>query len=99
MDAYARGLQRLLTPPLLTSKFVGMASYAPTCFYELIDDEVESDGSSIGDVAPSHGPSWGVHYHGCSGTAAGGSKVLFDSHPFRPSCRALALAQEHAEEL
>ena len=33
--------------------------YAPTCFYELIDDEVESDGSSIGDMAPSHHPSRG----------------------------------------
>ena len=41
----------------LTSEFVGMASYAPTTFHELLDDEVESDGSSIGDVAPSHHPS------------------------------------------
>ena len=57
MDAYARGLQRLLTPPPLTSEFVGMASYSPTCFYELLDDEARSDGSSIGDVAPSHQPS------------------------------------------
>ena len=48
----------MLTPPPLTSEFVGMASYAPTCFYELVDDEVESDGSSIDDVAPSHRSSW-----------------------------------------
>ena len=47
----------MLPPPLLTSKFMGMASYAPTCFYKLVDDEVESDGSSIDDVAPSHRPS------------------------------------------
>ena len=47
----------MLMLPLLTSEFMGMASYAPTYFYELIDDEVESDGSSIGDVAPSHHPS------------------------------------------
>ena len=40
--------------PPLTSKFVGMASYAPTCFLDLMDDNVESDSSSIGDVAPSH---------------------------------------------
>ena len=33
---------------------MGMASYAPTCFLDLMDDDVESDGSSIGDVAPSH---------------------------------------------
>ena len=57
MDAYARGLQKMLTSPPLTSEFMGMASYAPTCFYKLVDDEVESDGSSIGDVVPSHCPS------------------------------------------
>ena len=46
---------RMLTPPSLTSKFVGMAGYAPASFHDLVDDEVESDGSSIGDVmAPSH---------------------------------------------
>ena len=44
--------------PPLTSEFVGMASYAPTCFLDLMDDDVESDGSSIGDVAPSHCLSW-----------------------------------------
>ena len=31
-----------------------MASYAPTCFLDIMDDDVGSDGSSIGDVAPSH---------------------------------------------
>ena len=56
-DAYARGFRKMLTPPPLTSEFVGMASYAPTYFYELVDDKVESNGSSIGDVAPSHHPS------------------------------------------
>jgi len=36
-----------------------MVSYAPTSFHDLMDDEVESDGSSIGDVvAPSHPLSW-----------------------------------------
>ena len=33
---------------------MGMASYAPTCFFDLMDDDGESDGSSIGDMAPSH---------------------------------------------
>ena len=41
----------------LTFEFVGMASYAPTYFLDLMDDDVESDGSSIGDVAPSYRPS------------------------------------------
>ena len=58
VNAYARGLRRMLALPPLTSEFVGMVSYAPTTFHELLDDEVESDGSSIGDMAPSHRPSW-----------------------------------------
>ena len=45
----------MLAPPPLTSEFVGMVGYAPASFHDLVDDEVESDGSSIGDVvAPSH---------------------------------------------
>ena len=57
-DAYAQGLRRVPAPPPLMSEFMGMASYAPTCFLDLMDDHVESDSSSIGDVAPSHRPSW-----------------------------------------
>ena len=45
----------MLAPPPLTSEFVGMTDYAPASFHDLMDDDVESDGSSIGDVvAPSH---------------------------------------------
>ena len=55
MDAYAWGLQRMQASRPLRSKFMGMASYAPTSFHDLMDDDDESDGSSIGDVmAPSH---------------------------------------------
>ena len=36
---------------------MGMASYGPTCFLDIIDDDAGSDDSSIGDVAPSHRPS------------------------------------------
>jgi len=55
VDAYVRELRKILTPPPLTSEFVGMAGYAPASFHDLMDDDVESDGSSIGDVmAPSH---------------------------------------------
>ena len=57
VDAYAWGLRRVLALPPLLSEFMGMASYAPTYFLNLMDDDVESDGSSIGDVAPSHRPS------------------------------------------
>ena len=56
-DAYARWLRRMPAPPPLASKFMGMASYAPTCFFDLMDDDGESDNSSIGDMAPSHRPS------------------------------------------
>ena len=45
----------MLTLPPLTSEFVGMVGYAPASFHDLMDDEVESDGSSISDVmAPGH---------------------------------------------
>ena len=40
----------MLTPPPLMSEFMGMAGYAPASFHDLIDDEVESDNSSIGDI-------------------------------------------------
>ena len=55
MYACARGLRRMLTPPPLTSEFMGMAGYAPASFHNLVNDEVESDGSSVGVVmAPGH---------------------------------------------
>ena len=39
----------------LTSKFVGTGDYALATFHDLMDDDVESDSSSIGNiVAPSH---------------------------------------------
>ncbi|XP_066307852.1 uncharacterized protein [Miscanthus floridulus] len=56
-DTYARGLRRMLAPSPLASEFMGMAGYAPAAFHELPDDEGESDGSSIDDVAPCHRPS------------------------------------------
>ena len=56
-NMYAQGLQSMPAPPPLMSEFVGMVRYAPTYFHDLMDDDVESDGSSIGDVAPSHRPS------------------------------------------
>ena len=57
MDPYARGLRRMPALPPLASEFMGMASYAPTYFLDLMDDNGESDGSSIGDMVPSHRPS------------------------------------------
>jgi len=49
----------MLTPPPLTYEFIGMAGYAPASFHNLVDDEVKSDDSSIGDVVASGHPlSW-----------------------------------------
>ena len=62
-------------PPPLTSKLVGMASYAPTTFHELLDDKIESDGSSIGDMAPSHRSS----REGAMADAPGQSPVVAES--------------------
>ena len=44
--------------PSLMFEFMGMTSFAPTCFLDLMDDDVESDGSSISDMAPSHRLYW-----------------------------------------
>ena len=44
-------------PPPLMSEFMEMASYAPNYFLDLMDDDVESDNSSIGNMVPSHRPS------------------------------------------
>ena len=48
----------MLAPSPLTSEFVGMAGSAPIVSHKLPDNEGESDGSSIGDVASRHHPSW-----------------------------------------
>ena len=85
--------------PPLTSKFVGMASYAPTTFHELLDDEVESDVSSIGDVAPSHCPSRECAMADAPGQPPVVAKSLQTHTPPDPRAGSLALAQEHAEEL
>ena len=90
----------MLAPPPLTSKFMGMAGYARTSFHDLMDDKVESDGSSIGDVvAPSHPLS-----HECAMADALGqppvvAKSLQTHTPLDPRVEVLACAQEHGEEL
>ena len=55
VDAYAQGLWKTVTSYPLSSEFVGMAGYAPTSIHDLINEKIESNGSSVGDVpAPSH---------------------------------------------
>ena len=76
-----------------------MASYAPTIFHRLLDDEVESDGSSIGDVAPSHRPSRECAMADAPGQSSVVAESLQIHTPPDPRAGALTLAQEHAEEL
>ena len=89
----------MLAPPPLTSEFVGMVSYAPTYFYELVDNEVESNGSNIGDVAPSHRPSRECVMADASGEPPVVAESLQTHTPLDPRAGALVLAQEHGEEL
>ena len=100
MDAYARGLQKMLTLPPLTSEFMGMAGYAPASFHDLMDDNVESDGSSIGDVvAPSHPLSWECVMADALGQPPVVAESLQTHTPLNPCVEALACAQAHGEEL
>ena len=89
----------MLTPPPLTSKFVGIASYAPTCFYELLDDEVESDGSSISDMAPGHQPSRECAMADALGQPPVVAESVQTNTPPDPRVGALALVQGHIKEL
>ena len=83
----------MLTPSPFTSKFVGMAGYAPVSFHDLMDDEVESDGSSIGDVmAPSHPLSWECAMADALGQPLVVAESLQTHTPLDPRAKALARA-------
>ena len=87
-------------PPPLTSEFVGMADYAPTSFHDLMNDDVESDDSSIGDiVAPSHPLSRECAMADALGQPPVVEESMQAQTPPDPHAGALTLAQEHAEEL
>ena len=98
-DVYARGLRRMPAPPPLTSEFVGKASYAPTYFLDLMDDDVESDGSSIDDVVPSHHPSREWAMADAPGQPPVVAKSLQSHTPLDPRAKTLTLSREHSEEL
>ena len=88
-----------MSPPL-TSKFVGMVGYAPASFHNLVDDEVESDGSSIGDVvAPSHPLSREYAMADALGQPLLVAESLQTHTPLDPRAEALVHEQEHGEEL
>ena len=85
-------------PPLM-SEFMGMASYAPTYFLDLMDYDVESDDSSISDVAPSHRPSRECAMADALGQPPVVAESLHTHTPPDPRAGALTLAQKHGEEL
>ena len=89
----------MLAPPPLTFEFVGMVSYAPTCFLDLMDDDVGSDGSSIGDVAPNHRPSRECAMADTLGQPPGVMKSLQTHAPPDPHAETFELTREHGEEL
>ena len=89
----------MLTPPPLTSEFMGMASYVPTCFYKLVDDEVEIDGSSIGDMAPSHRPSWECAMAYPPGQPPTEAEFSWTHAPPGPHAETPELTPKHGEEL
>ena len=85
----------MLALPPLTSEFVGMASYAPTYFLDLMDDDVESDGSSIGDMAPSHRPSQECTVVDAPGQPPVVTESLQTHTPPDPRAETPALTREH----
>ena len=86
-------------PPPLTSEFVGMASYAPTYFLDLMDDDVESDGNSIGDVPPSHRPSRECTMVDALGQPLVETESLQTHAPPNPRAETRELTREHGEAL
>ena len=89
----------MLAPSPLAFEFMIMAGNAPAAFHGLPDDEDESDGSSIDDMAPHHHPSWEC----AMADALGQPPVVVESTqthtPPDPRAGVLASAQAHAKEL
>ena len=78
---------------------MGMASYAPTYFLDLMDDDVESDGSSISDVAPSHRLSRECAMVDALGQPLVVAKSLQTHTPLDPHAETPTLTREHDKEL
>ena len=85
----------LMTPPL-TSEFVGMAGYAPASFHDLVVNEIESDGSSIGDImAPGHPLSWECAVVDAPGQPSVVVESLQTHTPLDPHAQAIMLRYMH----
>ena len=90
--------ERWYHPPP-TSEFVGMTSSAPTVSHELPDNEGKSDGSSIGDVAFRHHPSWKCAMVDGPAQPPVVAESTQTHTPLDTRAEALAPAQAHDEEL
>ena len=88
----------MLAPHPLTSEFVGMVSYAPTYFLNIMDDDVGSDGSSIGDVAPSHRRSREYAAADAPKRLLGVTESFWTHAPSGPHTETPKLTREHGED-
>ena len=78
---------------------MGMASYGRTCFLDIMDDDVGSDDSSIGDVAPSHHPSWECAMMDAPEQPLGVTESFRTHAPPGPHAGTFELTREHGEDL
>ena len=78
---------------------MGMASYAPTCFLDIMDDDVGSDGSSIGDVASSHRRSREYAAADDTERPLGVTESFWTHAPPGPHAETPELTREHGEDL
>ena len=86
-------------PPRLMSEFMGMVSYAPTCFLDLMDDDGESDDFSIGDMAPSHRPPRECAMADALGHPPAEAESSRTHAPLGPHAETPELTREHGEHL
>ena len=78
---------------------MGMASYAPTYFFDLMDDDGESDGSNIGDMAPSHRPYWECAMADPPGHPPVKAESSWTHAPSSPDAETPELTHDHGEDL
>ena len=97
-DACTRGLQRMPAPPTLMSELVGMAGYGPS-YLDFMDDDIGSDDSSIGDVAPSHCSSRECAMTDALEQPPGITESARTHAPPGPHAETPELTCEHGEEL
>ena len=76
-----------------------MVSYGPTCFLDIMDDDVGSDGSSIDDVAPSHRRSREYAAADTPEQPLGVTESFRTHAPSGPHAETPELTREHGEDL